>query len=150
MDLLYGGQIVNASAVDWSETSINQFRIRQRPGAGNALGNIKFLFPNQHDVYLHDTPSKSLFARSVRTFSHGCIRVQNPMDFADALLEYEPNLNSASLEALYGPSERWVNITRHVPVYISYFTLRVSEDGTLRTYSDVYGHNDRVISLLGL
>ena len=150
MDLLYGGQIVNASAVDWSETSINQYRIRQRPGAGNALGNIKFLFPNQHDVYLHDTPSKSLFSRSVRTFSHGCIRVQNPMDFADALLEYEPNLNSASLEAMYGPSERWVNIQRHVPVYISYFTLRVSEDGTLRTYSDVYGHNARVIELLGL
>ncbi|MEX0628566.1 MAG: L,D-transpeptidase family protein [Cucumibacter sp.] len=148
MELLYGGRVINASSVDWSETSVNNFRIRQRPGAGNALGNIKFLFPNQHDVYLHDTPSKSLFARSIRAFSHGCIRVQNPMDFADALLEYEPDLDSAKLAALFGSSERWVNIERHVPVYISYFTLRVSEDGTLRTYADIYGHNERLVNLL--
>ncbi len=85
MELLSGGKVVNASAIDWSTTNINNFHIRQRPGAGNALGQIKFLFPNQHDVYLHDTPSKSLFARSYRAYSHGCVRVQNPMDFAGAL-----------------------------------------------------------------
>lgn len=148
MELLHGGRIVNASAVNWSRTSVNEFRIRQRPGPGNALGNIKFLFPNQHNVYLHDTPSKSLFSRSARAFSHGCIRVQNPMDFADALLVQEPDLDSARLTSMFGRSERWVNVERHIPVYINYFTLRVGEDGTIRSYPDVYGHNERMVNLL--
>lgn len=150
MELLYGGKVVNAAAVDWSTTSISNFRVRQRPGAGNALGNVKFLFPNSHDVYLHDTPSKSLFGRSFRAYSHGCVRVQNPMDFADALLAHEPShLDAAKLESMYGPSERWVNLETHVPVHLAYFTLRVDEDGTIRSYGDVYGHNKKLIELLG-
>lgn len=150
MELLYGGKLVNAAAVDWTTTSIRNFRIRQRPGAGNALGRIKFLFPNQHDVYLHDTPSKSLFQRSFRAYSHGCVRVQNPMEFADALLALEPSLTVASLEGMFGSKERWVNLEAHIPVHISYFTLRVDEDGTIRSYGDVYGHNQRLIEMLGL
>ena len=150
MELLYGGKVVNAAAVDWSTTSMSNFRVRQRPGAGNALGNVKFLFPNAHDVYLHDTPSKSLFGRSFRAYSHGCVRVQNPMEFADALLAHEPShLDSAKLESLYGPTERWVNMETHVPVHLAYFTLRVDEDGTIRSYGDVYGHNKKLIELLG-
>jgi L,D-transpeptidase YcbB len=150
MELLYGGKLVNAAAVDWSTTSIRNFHIRQRPGAGNALGRIKFLFPNQHDVYLHDTPSKSLFQRSFRAYSHGCVRVENPMEFADALLALEPTLTAASLEGMFGSKERWVNLKTHIPVHISYFTLRVDEDGTIRSYGDVYGHNQRLIELLEL
>lgn len=149
MELLYGGKIVDAAAVDWSSTSIDNFRIRQRPGAGNALGSVKFLFPNQHDVYLHDTPSKSLFARSFRAFSHGCVRVQNPWDFAAALLAHEHKITLASLESEIGNSERWNNLGTHVPVHLTYFTLRVDPDGTIRSYGDVYGHNARLIRLLG-
>jgi murein L,D-transpeptidase YcbB/YkuD len=148
MELLYGGKLVNAAAVDWTSYSIRDFRVRQRPGASNALGRIKFLFPNQHDVYLHDTPSKSLFQRSFRAYSHGCIRVQNPMEFADALLANEPNLDVASLESMLGSTERWNNVDTHIPVHISYFTLRVDEDGTIRSYADVYGLNGRMIELL--
>jgi len=148
MELLHGGKVVNAAAIDWSTANIRSFHIRQRPGAGNALGQIKFLFPNQHDVYLHDTPSKSLFQRSFRAYSHGCVRVQNPMEFAGALLEREPNVTVASLEGMFGNSERWVNLETHIPVHITYFTLRVDEDGTIRSYGDVYGHNKRLISLL--
>jgi murein L,D-transpeptidase YcbB/YkuD len=150
MELLYGGELVNAAAVDWSATSIQNFRIRQRPGAGNALGQIKFLFPNQHDVYLHDTPSKSLFQRSFRAYSHGCIRVQNPMEFADALLVNEVTLSRASLEDQFGPREVWNNLKTHIPVHISYFTLRVDENGSIRSFGDVYGHNKQLITLLGL
>jgi L,D-transpeptidase YcbB len=150
MELLYGGRLVNAAAVDWSTTSIRNFSIRQRPGAGNALGQIKFLFPNQHDVYLHDTPSKSLFQRSFRAYSHGCIRVQNPMEFAEALLANEPGLTRASLEGQFGPREAWNNLKTHIPVYITYFTLRVDEDGNIRSFGDVYGHNKQLITLLGL
>ncbi|MFD1942394.1 L,D-transpeptidase family protein [Paradevosia shaoguanensis] len=150
MELLYGGKVVNAAMVDWSTTSMSNFRVRQRPGAGNSLGNVKFLFPNSHDVYLHDTPSKSLFGRSFRAYSHGCVRVQNPMEFADALLVNEPSgLNSGKLEAMYGPSERWVNLETRVPVHLAYFTLRVDQDGTIRSYGDVYGHNKKLIELLG-
>jgi murein L,D-transpeptidase YcbB/YkuD len=151
MELLSsGGQVINASAIDWSQVPAGKFpfRIRQRPGGGNALGAVKFLFPNVHDIYLHDTPSKSLFQRSFRAYSHGCVRVQNPMEFADALLVNEPKLNAAALEALYGPAERWVNLETHVPVHLTYFTLRADEDGTIRSYGDVYGLNKRLISLL--
>lgn len=148
MEMLSGGKVVNAAAIDWTTTNINAFHIRQKPGPGNALGKIKFLFPNQHDIYLHDTPSKSLFSRAFRAYSHGCVRVQNPMDFAGALLATNPQLTQASLESLEGPKEKWVNLDNHIPVHLMYFTLRVDEDGTIRSYGDVYGHNKKLIELL--
>jgi len=150
MEMLSGGKVINASAIDWTQTNINNFHIRQRPGRGNALGQIKFLFPNEHDVYLHDTPSKSLFARTFRAYSHGCVRVENPMDFASALLDLEPDLNLQTLEAALGDKERWFNLQNHIPVHLSYFTLRVDEDGTIRSFGDVYGANKKLIQLLDL
>jgi murein L,D-transpeptidase YcbB/YkuD len=150
MEMLYGGKVVNAAAIDWSSTNVTRFHIRQRPGPSNALGKVKFLFPNQHDVYLHDTPSRSLFARSFRAYSHGCVRVENPMEFADALLAREPEMSAGRLEAMYGPTERWVNLKTKVPVHLSYFTLRVDADGTIRSYGDVYGANRKLIELLGI
>lgn len=148
MEMLYGGKVVNASAIDWTQTNINQFQIRQKPGPGNSLGQVKFLFPNQHDVYLHDTPSKSLFSRSFRAYSHGCVRVENPMDFAEALLALEPDMTAETLKAAFGPKERWFNLKNKVPVHISYFTLRVDPDGTIRSFGDVYGANQRLKELL--
>jgi len=148
MEMLAGGKVVNASAIDWTSTNINNYHIRQRPGGGNALGQVKFLFPNQHDVYLHDTPSKSLFARSYRAYSHGCVRVQNPMEFAGALTAHEEGISRASLEGMFGNREAWVNVKNHIPVHLSYFTLRVEEDGTIKSYGDVYGANKKLIELL--
>lgn len=152
MDLLYNGTVVSPWQVDWSQVSAGNFpfRVRQRPGAGNALGQIKFLFPNKHDVYLHDTPSKGLFSRSQRAFSHGCIRVENPMEFAEALMANEADISRASLEKLFGPSERWVNPKTRIPVHLVYFTLRVDADGTIRSFGDIYGHNEALIAALGL
>jgi murein L,D-transpeptidase YcbB/YkuD len=150
MQIVSGGQVLDASAVDWASVTQSNwhYTIRQLPGDSNALGRIKFLFPNDHDVYLHDTNEKSLFANSMRAYSHGCIRVQNPMDFAAALLTYEPGLTTDQLEAMYGPTERWVTLKAHIPVHIAYFTLRVDPDGTMHSYADVYGHNKKLISLL--
>lgn len=148
MEMLSGGKVINASAIDWTQTNINNFHIRQKPGGGNALGQIKFLFPNEHDVYLHDTPSKSLFARSFRAYSHGCVRVENPMDFAAALLALEPSIKVATIEKMIGDKEKWLNLETHIPVHISYFTLRVDDDGKIRSYGDVYGANKRLIELL--
>ncbi|MCW5721870.1 MAG: L,D-transpeptidase family protein, partial [Devosia sp.] len=152
MDLLYNGTAVSPWQVDWSQVSTSNFpfRVRQRPGPGNALGQVKFLFPNKHDVYLHDTPSKGLFSRSYRAFSHGCVRVQDPMAFADALMANEPNISRASLEAMFGPNERWVNPQTQIPVHLTYFTLRADADGTLRSYGDVYGHHEKLIAAMGL
>lgn len=148
MELLSGSKVVNAAAIDWSTSNINAFRVRQKPGPGNALGKIKFLFPNEHDVYLHDTPAKSLFERAYRAYSHGCVRVLNPMAFAGALMETNPDVTQAKLEALFGDSERWVSLKTHIPVHLMYFTIRVEEDGTLRSFGDVYGHNAKLIELL--
>ena len=148
MEMLAGGKVINAAAIDWTTTNINNYSIRQKPGPGNALGKVKFLFPNEHNVYLHDTPSKSLFSRAFRAYSHGCVRVQNPMEFAGALVETNPELSQASLEGLYGPKEKWVTLKNHIPVHLMYFTLRVDEDGTIRNYGDVYGHNKKLIELL--
>lgn len=148
MELLHGGKVVNASAVDWSNTSIRNFRIRQRPGRGNALGSVKFLFPNHHNVYLHDTPSKSLFNRSYRAFSHGCVRVHNPWEFAQALLREEPKVTIASLEGQRGSRERWNNLDRHIPVHLVYLTLRVDQDQNIRSFGDVYGHMKKLKALL--
>lgn len=148
MEMFSGSKPVNAAAIDWTSTNINAYRVRQKPGPWNALGKIKFLFPNEHDVYLHDTPSKSLFSRAFRAYSHGCVRVQDPMAFAGALLATNPDVTKAKLEALFGDNERWVSLKTHVPVHLMYFTIRADADGTLRSFGDVYGHHAKLIELL--
>jgi murein L,D-transpeptidase YcbB/YkuD len=151
MDLIYNGDVVSPWQVNWAAVGNTfPFKVRQRPGPSNALGQIKFLFPNKHDVYLHDTPSKGLFSRSQRALSHGCVRVENPMEFADALTANETKINRASLEAMFGASERWVNPEQQIPVHLSYFTLRPQADGNLQGFGDIYGHDAKLIQALGL
>lgn len=151
MELFYGGRQVDPWSVDWSAANPAAFRVRQKPGRSNALGMVKFLFPNSHDVYLHDTNSPGLFARSLRAISSGCVRVENPFEFARVLLQFEPNFTVASVESsVGGGNERWFHMDHRVPVHLAYFTLRVSEDGTVRSYADVYGHNAKMIDMLGL
>lgn len=152
MELLYGGQAIDPWMVDWSQANPNVFRVRQRPGASNALGQVKFLFPNRHDVYLHDTNSPNLFSRSMRAISSGCVRVQDPFGFARALLQFEPNFTVANLESsLGGGNERWFNMNQHVPIHLAYFTIRIDADGeTIRTFADLYGHDVAMIEMLGL
>jgi len=141
---------VDPMLVDWYTVNPRQIQIRQRPGGGNALGNIKFMFPNKYDVYLHDTPSKSLFQRDYRAFSHGCMRVMNPMDFADALLTEEPDLSVARIKKLIGGREQRLDMARHVPVHITYFTAWADDDGKLQLRDDLYGYDARVLKALGL
>jgi murein L,D-transpeptidase YcbB/YkuD len=152
MDLLYQGNVISPWQVNWATVSQSNFpfRVRQRPGPANSLGQIKFLFPNKHDVYLHDTPSKNLFSRASRAFSHGCIRVEDPFAFADALMANEANISRTSLEAMFGPTERWVNPTKQIPVHMAYFTIRVDGAGAMQNYSDVYGHHQALIAAMGL
>lgn len=149
-ELFYNGQAVAPSSVDWASLAPGSFpfAVRQKPSLSNSLGQVKFLFPNKHDVYLHDTPEKNLFSRDTRAYSSGCVRVENPFDFAAVMLADEPNINRGTLEASFGPRERWFNMEVKVPVYLTYFTLRVDSAGSLRSFADIYGHDKKIAAAL--
>jgi murein L,D-transpeptidase YcbB/YkuD len=142
-----GMRPVHPEFVDWFTIDPKQVLVRQPPGRGNALGRIKFMFPNRHAVYLHDTPTKNLFQRSIRAFSHGCVRVKNPLEFADAILAEDPEWSSERLKRMFGGRERKVELAKHIPVHLTYFTAMVDADGTVETFGDIYGY-DRVIGKL--
>ena len=117
-------------------------RLRQTPGEWNSLGRLKFNMPNSFDVYLHDTPAKSLFNASVRTFSHGCIRLQRPMDLALYLLRDQPQWSQAAIEAaIAAGSEQHISLTHELPVFVLYWTAFVGDDGHVEFYRDVYGRD---------
>jgi L,D-transpeptidase YcbB len=123
----------------------------QPPGSDNVLGHVKFLFPNKHDVYMHDTPQKSLFAQPVRAESHGCMRVQNPDELATILLNYDQGWNAARVaEAIQTGYDSQVALRQRIPVYITYFTVKVNEDGSISTFGDIYGHDARMAAALKL
>ncbi len=141
---------VDPNRVNWRRVSASQISVRQPPGASNALGQIKFLFPNKHAIYMHDTPSKSLFNRDDRAFSHGCVRIHNPMEFADALLVQQKDWNSTRIKKLVGGREATINLDKHIPVHLVYFTSILKEDGSIGYLSDVYGHDSNMAKILKL
>jgi murein L,D-transpeptidase YcbB/YkuD len=126
-------------------------RIYQPPGAGNALGRIRFNFPNKFLVYQHDTPDKHLFARDERAFSHGCMRVQNPLTYGEKLLSLalpKENYTEAKLEKMFGGSEININFPKNIWVHLTYQTAFVDEEGKLQFRKDVYGRDARMIAIL--
>ena len=137
------GEKVSPDDVDWSDPeALKGFAFRQRPGSGNALGNVKFLFPNAHNVYLHDTPADSLFGKPTRAFSHGCIRVEEPETLAKYVLRDYPEWDESSIfKAMQAGTERHVKLKEKVPVHIVYFTSWVDENGGLHFQPDVYGYD---------
>lgn len=122
--------------------------VRQPPGEKNALGRIKFMFPNQYSVYLHDTPQRRLFAETKRAFSHGCVRVDQPFDFAQTLLG--PKWPEDRIKRLIGGKEHYVFLPTPLPIHIEYFTAYVGDDGRLILRGDVYGYEHRIEKALGL
>lgn len=125
--------------------------LRQRPGAKNALGEVKFIFPNEHNVYLHSTPQKSLFARARRDFSHGCIRVADPVGLAEWVLSDQPGWNRRAIEqAMHDKAPTRVTVRRHLPVYILYTTAVVDlREDLLYFFEDIYGLDEQLASALG-
>lgn len=123
-------------------------KIRQRPGAKNSLGKVKFLFPNKYNIYFHDTPAKTLFARNKRAFSHGCIRLSQPFELAKYLLKDDPKWTDAALRsAMNAGSERWVTLKDPVPVSISYYTAWIDSSGEVHFREDIYGHDRNLVKL---
>ena len=129
-----------------------QGRMVRQPGPGNPLGRAKFLFPNEHAIYIHDTNARSGFAREVRTLSHGCVRAEHPDRLAAALLGRTNGWAAEEVEAIWrGPwRERPVTLDAPVPVHLVYFTAWVTPDGAVTTYDDVYGLDAPLAEALGL
>ncbi len=123
--------------------------IRQKPGGSNSLGRVKFIFPNNYNIYFHDTPAKSLFAREKRAFSHGCIRLAEPKKMAEYLLRHQPEWTTEKIsEAMRTDKEKWVTLKDPVPVFISYFTAWVDNEGLLNFREDIYGHDKKMAQRL--
>ncbi len=145
-ELLADGRAISPEEVDLESIDFGRFpyRVRQRPGARNSLGAVKFLFPNTRNIYLHDSPAKSLFAKSKRAFSHGCIRLEHPDLLARALLEKNSEWTETRIEStLTRGARQQVNLDETVPIYLAYFTVRVLDDGNVAFFEDIYGRDSR-------
>ena len=143
------GRVVPASSIDWSTATARNFRynLRQDPGPENALGRIKFMFPNPYAVYMHDTPSRSLFEKSDRAFSSGCIRVERPLELAELLLAGQTGWDQTALaRAIAEGKTRAVTLAAPVPVLLSYWTAWVDRSGTLQFRRDLYGRDARIVA----
>ncbi len=150
------GKIVasgSASPEVIAELRAGRLMVRQKPAADNALGLIKFIFPNDNNVYLHSTPSQTLFSQTRRDFSHGCIRVEYPAELASFLLRSQPNGEKWTVEAVKaamqsGPDNQQINLATPIPVVIVYFTAVAEENGEVYFFDDIYGHDKSLDAVL--
>ena len=143
------GKALPIETINWNNYSASDFpyRIRQSPGETNALGQVKMMFPNRHAVYLHDTPTRGLFAQRQRAFSSGCIRTQDPLDLSEWLLSETPGWDRARIdEAIASGKETRANLAERVPVHILYMTSVVGADGGVRYLDDVYDRDAKVLA----
>lgn len=147
LNVFRGGQQINPDSVDWTRANVQNFSFVQPPGPKNPLGKVKFIYRNKHDVYMHDTIEPSLFSSSNRALSNGCIRVQNPMEFAAIMLREGNGLDEDGVQrAIRGGGE--IRHTNRIPVHMVYFTAQADENGKVSTFSDVYGLDGRISSAL--
>ena len=149
--LTTSGKVVDPDTIDWSKYSSRNFpyMLRQTPGPHNALGQVKFIFPNKHFVFMHDTSSRTHFGRTTRTFSSGCIRVEHPLQLAELLLEEKSEWDKNRIDKVVdsGKTTR-VNLAQSMPVVLFYLTVTIEEDGTVRFKEDPYERDERVLAAL--
>ena len=144
-----GGSVLGTSASAVAAAAAGRARIRQKPGSTNALGGVKFIFPNAYNVYLHDTPAQSVFSRVRRDASHGCIRVADPVRLATFLLRDQAGWDSTHIvAAMHQNTPQQLNLVRRVPVHIVYATTVAREDGVVLFYDDIYSHDKHLAALL--
>lgn len=145
------GEVLDASLIDWSQVSASRFpyRLRQAPGPLNALGRVKLIFPNPHNTYLHDTPSRTLFERPARPFSSGCVRVQDPVGLAGWAVQVGTDLDNDAVEqAVESGRETRIELVQPIEVHFLYFTAFIDDDGLVQFVPDIYGRDDRVMAAL--
>lgn len=146
LKIAYNGRAINPYSLDWSNRDIRRYHVYQPPGPGNVLGVVKFTFPNKHQVYMHDTPTKHLFKNKQRTYSHGCMRVQNPVQLAELIVDAANGMSQADVDdILRGPrQETPVKLDTKIPVHVTYLTAWVDEDGNEQSAKDIYGHEKKI------
>lgn len=143
--------VVDPEYIDWSTIDPYEapIRIRQDPGNKNALGRVKFIFPNNHRVYLHDTPSRRLFARNSRAFSHGCVRVENPIEFAEVLLSNSTTWTNEDLHYFADRDKtKVIKLDSPIPIHITYMTAWADEQGVIHFRPDIYKRDSHIASTL--
>jgi murein L,D-transpeptidase YcbB/YkuD len=142
---------IDPGSVDWRRADPRSFpyTLRQRPAADNALGRVKFLFPNRHSIYIHDTPSRTLFDAERRTFSHGCIRLENPLELARLLLSGQDGWKAEKIDQVLATGDtKNVELDTPLPVLIVYWTVSVGASGEIRYMRDFYDLDPSVLAAL--
>lgn len=143
------GQLIDPYSVDWSSDTVKSFSFKQNPGSDNSLGNIKFIFKNPYAIYLHDTPSKAAFLAENRAVSHGCVRVEKPVNLASYLVNDTLQAAKIKDEILSDNSKsRWVTMKQGVAVYLTYYTTWFNAAGELTQYPDIYGYDVTLLERL--
>ncbi len=132
--------------IDWTKDDIRKYLVWQPPGRKSVLGFVKFSFPSQHTIFMHDTPDKWMFNSHRRTLSHGCLRVKNPMELAEIVLAYDRGWDRNKIKQLAtsGPLDNTIEMSKPIPIHLAYFTAWVDDDGKVRLFDDIYGHERRV------
>jgi murein L,D-transpeptidase YcbB/YkuD len=144
--VMRNGHTVDSTRVNWGRANLSEYTFYQPAGDDNALGLVKFLFPNKHSVYLHDTPSRYLFNERVRLFSHGCVRVRNPQVLAQDIFDIDRGADAPDVKTLVrrGPKDNEIALETPLPVHVGYFTVWVGADGKPQYFRDFYGHQQRI------
>lgn len=147
--LNYSRDLIDPNSIDWGQIDQESFNylMRQKGGATNSLGLVKFIFPNKHAIYLHDTPTKYYFDYETRAYSHGCIRVQRALDLADYLLSSDKN--KFTLDSIYKyikkEKEKPIRLNKKIPIYVYYFPVEADSLGNLTFYNDIYGIDKKLV-----
>jgi murein L,D-transpeptidase YcbB/YkuD len=143
------GMEKNKNYLEEKNMEWNDGNVRQKPGKANSLGLVKFMFPNSNNIYLHDTPAKSLFNKESRAFSHGCVRVEKARDLAVAIMDDQNKMSASEIDkAMNAGTEQSVALKRKIPVYIAYFTASADKNGNVHFYEDVYNRDNRLANML--
>jgi murein L,D-transpeptidase YcbB/YkuD len=144
------GQPLNWRTIDWHKDDIRNYDVTQPPGRRSVLGHVKFSFPSQHTIFMHDTPDKWMFNSAQRTLSHGCLRLRNPMKLVELLLKEDKGWDRAKIDELSasGPLNNEVAMDKRIMMHLTYFTTWVGGDGKVNTFRDVYGHEKRISQAL--
>ena len=148
-DEIKPGMDKNPNYLEDKNMEWNDGNVRQKPGKANSLGLVKFMFPNSNNIYLHDTPTKWLFNKESRAFSHGCVRVEKARDLAVAIMDDQNKMSASEIDkAMNAGTEQSISLKRKIPVYISYFTAWADKNGNVNFYEDVYKRDNRLAQLL--
>jgi murein L,D-transpeptidase YcbB/YkuD len=144
------GRRLDWRTMDWRNLDIRNYEVVQPAGRRSVMGYVKFSFPSQHTIFMHDTPDKWMFNAKQRTLSHGCLRLRNPLEVAKVVLAYDKGWDGAKIDELAkkGPMNNEIPMEKRIRMHLAYFTMWVADDGTLKTYSDIYGHEKRVTQAL--